>query len=384
MRQDATFAVMTATEKPPYLLLDTEFLREKTYYSKLCLIQISAPGFIEPTIIDPLDPDTNLQPLYDMLFDPEIVKVLHSGYQDLEIIYHLTGKVPAPVFDTQVAASVLGYGEQVSYAALVKDICNITISKSQQFTDWSLRPLLPEQIDYALGDVIYLDQIYHTVKEQLKERERESWIAEDHQTLENPQTYNADPHRVYEKIKMRSDKPQNLGVLREIAAWREEEARRKNLPKGFILRDETLMEIAMTMPKDGKALERVRGFPNTQISKTMGKAMLKAVADIKAADPDTLPRRAGTRTFPSSKAGALEMLRLMLKIAAAQHDITPRRIADNDELQEIAIKGRNADVPALQGWRFEIFGQYVLDLIDGKTGLFLKDGEVVVQPCQPD
>jgi ribonuclease D len=363
------------TKKPDYLLLDTEFVREKTYFSKLCLVQVSGPG-IEPTIIDPLDPDTDMEPLLDALNDPDVVKVLHSAYQDLEIFYHLTGKVPTPIFDTQVAASVLGYGEQVSYAGLCKSICNVEISKSQQFTDWSLRPLSQAQIDYALGDVIYLKDIYLHLRDELKTRGRDSWIEEDIAKLSNPDNYHVYPEKSWERIKMRSDKPRHLGVLREVAAWREEEAMRRNLPKNFVMRDDTVMEIAMTMPKDGKALERVRGFQSSQINKPMGQAMLKAVEKIQNADPDTLPKRPRKKSFPPAKAGALEILKLLLKIKAAESDITPRRIADTDDLQEIVLKGEKADVPAMKGWRYDVFGQYCVDLMEGRIGLSLKDGNV--------
>jgi ribonuclease D len=363
------------TKKPKYLLLDTEFVREKTYFSKLCLVQVSGPG-IEPTIIDPLEPTTEMEPLLDALNDPDVVKVLHSAYQDLEIFYHLTGKVPSPIFDTQVAASVLGYGEQVSYANLCKAICNVEISKAQQFTDWSKRPLSQAQIDYALGDVIYLKDIYLRLKEQLAERGREEWIAEDIARLSNPDTYHVHKDKVWEKIKMRSDKPRHLGVLKEIAGWREGEAIRRDMPKNFIMRDDTVMEIAMTMPKDKTALERVRGFQASQVNKPMGKAMLDAVHKIINADPDTLPKRKKKKSFPPQKGGILEMLKLLLKIEAAQNDMTPRRIADNDDLQEIALKGEKADVPAMRGWRYDIFGSKCVDLMEGRVGLSLKDGEI--------
>lgn len=368
-------------KKPEYILVDTEFVREKTYFSKLCLIQISGPG-IEPQIIDPLAEGTDLDPLIEALKDRDVVKVFHAGYQDLEIFYHLIGEVPAPIFDTQIAASVLGYGDQVSYATLVKDICGVEISKSHQFTDWSLRPLSQAQIDYALGDVIYLDQIYHTLKQRLHERGREAWIEEDIAWLGNPETYRHDPQDAWERIKIRSDKPKHLGVLREIAAWREEQAMKRNLPRNFVLRDEPLMEIAMTMPKTPEALARVRGFPADHAKKPMGMAMLEAVHKIAEADPDTLPRKDRTKPFPPSKAGVLEMLRMLLKIEAAQHDITPKRLADSDDLQEIALHGDKAKVPAMEDWRFEIFGKKALDLMHGKAGLIIKNGQILISPLK--
>lgn len=369
------------SKKPEYLLVDTEFVREKTYFSKLCLIQIAGPG-IEPQIIDPLDKDTDLTPLIDALNDPDVVKVFHAGYQDLEIFYHLTGKVPYPIFDTQVAASVLGYGDQVSYAVLARDICGVEISKSHQFTDWSLRPLSKAQTEYALGDVIYLDKIYHTLKERLKERGRESWITEDIEWLSNPDTYHNHPHDAWERIKIRSDKPKHLGVLREIAAWREEQAIKRNLPRNFIIRDEPLMEIAMTMPKNPEALARVRGFPSDHAKKPMGKVMLEAVQKVSDADPKTLPRRQRGKPFPPSKAGVLEILRMLLKIEAAQNDITPKRLADADALQEIALHGDKADVPAMKDWRYDIFGSKALDIMHGKAGLSIKNGQIDISPLK--
>lgn len=363
--------------KPDYILIDTEFVREKTYFSKLCLIQVAGPG-IEPHYIDPLAPDVDLQPLYDMLFDPDIIKVLHSGYQDLEIFYHLTGKVPAPIFDTQVAASVLGYGDQVSYATLVKDVCGIEVSKSHQFSDWAARPLTKAQIDYALGDVIYLDQVYHKMVEELDRRGRRSWVGDDLATLQDPNTYAVDPMRAWEKIKIKSDKPKHLGALQQLAAWREEKAMRKDMPKSFILRDDTLVEIAMTAPKDEKALARVRGFPESQVKRDMGQAFLDIVKRMAQATPDDLPSRTRKKPLPASKAGIIEILKLLLKIKSAEHDITPKRIADQDELEEIIFHGEKADVPAMRGWRYDIFGSLCVGLMEGKVGLFLKDGKIKI------
>lgn len=368
--------------KPDYILIDTEFVREKTYFSKLCLIQASGPG-IDPYYIDPLDENTDMEPLFDMLFDPEIIKVLHSGYQDLEIFYHLTGKVPAPIFDTQVAASVLGYGDQVSYANLVKDVSGVEISKSQQFTDWSIRPLSQAQIDYALGDVIYLDAVYHKMVEELDKRGRRSWVGDDLATLQDPNTYAIQSDKMWEKIKMRSDKPKHLGALQALAAWREEKAAKRDLPRGFIAKDDTLMEIAMTAPKDAKALSRVRGFPASQVDKDMGRAFLDIVKRISKTDPKDLPRRNKKKPLPASKAGALEILRLFLKITAAEHDITPKRIADKDDLDQIVMQGHKADVAAMRGWRYEIFGSKCVALMDGRLGLSIKDGKIHIgDVCQ--
>jgi ribonuclease D len=270
----------------------------------------------------------------------------------------------------------LGYGEQVSYANLVKDICNVEISKSQQFTDWSIRPLSQAQIDYALGDVIYLDKIYHVLRDRLIERGRDNWVMEDFERLANPDTYAPNPMQVYEKIKMRSDKPKHLGILREVAAWREGEAMRRDMPKNFVARDDTLMEIAMTMPSDKNALKRVRGFPVSQLDRPFGKAMLDAVHKVQKMDVNDLPKRKKKKSLPSSKMAILEMLRLLLKIEASQNDMTPNRIANKDELEAIAMHGDKADVPAMKGWRFDIFGSKCADLISGKAGIFIQDGKI--------
>lgn len=365
--------------KPEYILIDTEFVREKTYFSKLCLIQVSGPG-IEPHYIDPLDQNTNLAPLKEMLLDPDITKVLHSGYQDMEIFYKLLdGKVPAPIFDTQIAASVLGYGEQVSYANLVHDICGVEISKSQQFTDWSIRPLSQAQIDYALGDVIYLDKIYHELKQRLNDRNRAKWIIEDFDKMALPETYAPTPETMYERIKMRSSKPKHLGILKEIAAWREKEAMRRDLPRNYVVRDDTLMEIAMTMPKDKTALARVRGFPSSQVDKPFGKAMLDAVKTVQSMDNDQLPKPKAKRSFPNGKMPILEIIRLLLKIVAAENDLTPSRIADKDDLEQIALHGEQANVQAMQGWRYELFGSKCKNIMDGQVGIYLNNGKIEIK-----
>ena len=257
------------------------------------------------------------------------------------------------------------------------------ISKAQQFTDWSLRPLKQEQIDYALGDVIYLDTIYHELKKRLKDRNRDNWVTEDMKSMTDPNTFAVDPMRMWEKIKIRSDKPRHLGILREVAAIREEKAMERNMPRNFIVRDETLMEIAMTGPKDEKSLERVRGFPTGAIKKSLGREIIAAVKRINTADPKTLPKREKRKPFPADKAGVLEMLRLLMKIEAAHHDITPSRIATSDDLQLIAIKGAQAEVKAMTGWRYDIFGSKCVDLMEGRIGLSLKNGEIDISEIEP-
>lgn len=362
--------------KPAFLALDTEFLRERTYFPQLCLVQIAAPTG-DAIMLDPLVGD-DMSDLEDALFDPDVVKVFHAGRQDLEIFFKMFGRVPAPIFDTQIAAMALGYGESASYASLVADVCKHTIDKSQQFTDWSIRPLTAEQLAYAADDVLYLRTVYENFCERLDKTGRLDWIREEMQGLSDPSIYSVNPDEAWERIKIRSDKPHVLSVLRSLAAWRERDAQRRDIPKGRIFRDETLAEIAMTQPRDAKALARVRGFPADLAEKTLGQNILKAVEEGLSVAKEKMPRVERSRPFPQDLQPALEMLKMLLKIQAADNGVSARLVADTDDLQALALKGKDSGVHALHGWRNEVFGKHALDLMDGKLSLSLKDGEIVI------
>lgn len=360
--------------KPAFLALDTEFLRERTYYPQLCLVQVAAPEG-DAILLDPITGD-DMTDLEEALFDPDVVKVFHAGRQDLEIFVKLYGKVPTPIFDTQVAAMALGYGESVSYAALVADVCRHSIDKSQQFTDWSIRPLTAEQLAYAADDVLYLRQVYENFVVRLEKLGRREWILEEMANLSDASIYTADPERSWERIKIRSDKPPVLAVLRGLAAWREREAQRRDIPKGRIFKDETLAEIAMTQPRNSQALARVRGFPSDLAEKNLGQSVLKIVEECLAIPKEDMPRVERSKPFPPELQPVLEMLKMLLRIQSSESGISPRLVADSDDLQTLAIHGADAKVPCLVGWRRQVFGDPALELMSGTLSLSVKNGKI--------
>lgn len=358
------------------LYIDTEFLREKTYFSKLCLVQVNDETGIS-RYYDPLADDADLSQIYQQLQDPEILKVLHSGKQDLEIFYHQFGAVPGPIFDTQVAASLLGYGDQVSYAALVQKICGVELDKGHQFGDWSRRPLSEAQIKYALNDVVYLPEIYQKLSADLKEKGRETWLEEAQSGLSDPASYAITPDIMWQRVKIRSNKSKDMVVLQALAAWREERAVQKDLPRNFILKDETLAEIAMTRPKDAKALSRVRGLSDSQAKGWMGQAILDLLKKAAAIPQDQWPKAPRKKAFHADLNAALDMLRLLLKAKAAQAEIATTLIATTEDLKTFLQSPQDQTHPINCGWRFEIFGQYAKDLIEGRLVCTLEKGRVI-------
>lgn len=361
--------------KPAFLALDTEFLRERTYYPQLCLVQVAAPEG-DAILLDPIEGD-DLTDLEEALFDPDVVKVFHAGRQDLEIFVKLYGRVPAPIFDTQIAAMALGYGESVSYASLVADVCKHSIDKSQQFTDWSIRPLTAEQLAYAADDVLYLRQVYENFIARLDRLGRVEWIKEEMANLSDPAIYTPEPEKMWERIKIRSDKPPVLAVLRALAAWREREAQRRNIPKGRIFKDETLAEIALTQPRSAQALGRVRGFPTDLAEKTLGQNILKIVDEALSLPKEQMPKVERGKPFPPELQPVLEMLKMLLRIQSSETGISPRLVADSDDLQALAQYGDSANVACLQGWRREVFGDPALELMSGKLALSVKDKKIL-------
>ena len=358
----------------PFITIDTEFLRDKTYYSQLCLVQVAASG-IDAVAIDPLKPGMDLAPLLAILDDPAILKVFHAARQDIEIFYHLTGKIPAPLFDTQVAASVCGYGDQVGYYNLVQAICGASLDKGSQFTDWARRPLSDRQMFYALDDVTYLRDVYKHLVAELELRGRTEWVREEMAILMDPATYENVPDAAWERIKIRSDKPKVLAVLRAVASWREHEAQRRDIPRQRVIKDETLAEIALNMPANEIELGQVRNIGADMARGRTGQALLAAIAEGLAAPRDHGLTKERRRAVPADLTPVLEMLKMLLRIQCAEHGVAAKLVASADDLEALALDDA-AEIPAQHGWRLEVFGRAALAMKRGHLSLALKNNVI--------
>ena len=355
-----------------YITVDTEFLRERTYYPKLCLIQMAIPGDQENSavLIDPLEGNLDLSPLYKIFLDSNIVKVFHAARQDLEIFFHDKNIIPSPLFDTQLAAMVCGFGEQVGYETLVRSICKVNLDKSSRFTDWSLRPLSNNQQQYALADVTHLRQIYEYLKEQLKRNGRETWLEEELNILKNPETYITRPNEAWRRIKSRSNSSKFLGILATLAEFRETYAQKNNIPRNRVLKDDALMELASLKPKSFDDLNRSRLLLRDARKGKIAKGILDSV---KAAEDLKFEQVNYATKVPKSLNGnsALsDLLRVLLKAKSEELGVAAKLIANSSDLDSIASGERT--VPALFGWRHQIFGREALELCDGKVGLVLQ------------
>ncbi|KQY19296.1 MULTISPECIES: ribonuclease D [Rhizobium/Agrobacterium group] len=357
-----------------YLTIDTEFLRETTFWPQLCLIQMAGPDIA--VIVDPMAKDIDLAPFFALMANTDVVKVFHAARQDIEIIYNLGKLIPHPIFDTQVAAMVCGFGDSVSYDQLVSRIKNVHIDKSSRFTDWSRRPLSEKQLDYALADVTHLRDVYLHLKAELEREGRSLWLTEEMAILEAKETYDIHPDDAWQRLKMRLKKPIELAVLQKVAAWREREARNRNVPRGRILKDDGLYEIAQQQPKDVEALSRLRTIPKGWERSAAGTAILEAVnaaLELPKADMPKLPRQ---NQAPEGAQAAGEMLKVLLKLIAEKQGVAAKIIANSDDLERIASEGPKADVGALKGWRRELFGDTALKLINGEVALRFIDRKI--------
>ena len=356
-----------------FIAVDTEFLRDQTYWPKLCLVQVAGPTSV--AAIDPLAPGIDLNPLYELMQDPNLLKVFHAGRQDLEIFFHATGKVPAPIFDTQVAAMVCGFGESASYESLVSKLAKAAVDKSSRFTDWAYRPLTERQLIYALDDVIHLRTVYVKLREQLEKTGRETWLEGDMAVLSDPAIYRLDPAESWRRVKMRNPKPRTLAALHAIAAWREMEAQKRDIPRGRILRDEALIELATHMPTTAAQLGRTRGLPGGFADGKWGAAVLEAIERVMAMPPDTLPKPEVQPEPPGNLGSTVELLKVLLKYKAEKNGVAAKLLATTDELERIA-----AGQEHLSGWRQELFGVDAEALRDGKLMLGLERGRVKIFP----
>ena len=374
-------AFFTAHAETEFVTVDTEFMRERTYWPKVCLVQLGGPN--DTVAVDPLAKGIDLKPMLDLLANPKIMKVFHAARQDVEIFFNLTGQVPAPMFDTQVAAMVCGFGDSASYETLAGQLANAKIDKSSRFTDWAYRPLSEKQIEYALGDVSHLRKVYVKLRDQLKESNRAEWVTEEMATLTDPATYKVEPMEIWRRFKWRADKPRLRAILRELAAWRELEAQRLNVPRNRVVRDEALMEIAHHPPSTAHDLARIRGLSTGFSESRQGTDVLAAVARASALPPDQCPPGEKRRILPPGLGPVMDLLKVLLKQVSEEHGVAPKLIATTDELEEIAADD-NADVHALRGWRKELFGHLALELKSGKLALSVKGNKIAVLLQPPE
>ena len=364
--------------KHPFVTVDTEFLRETTFWPKVCVIQLASPH--EAAAIDALAEGLDLTPFFELMADERVVKVFHAARQDLEIVWRLARLIPAPLFDTQVAAMVCGFGDQVSYVELVKAISKESLDKSSRFTDWSKRPLSAAQIEYAIADVTHLRQIYMHLRARLERSNRLDWLADEMRTLTTPETYEQNPENAWERLRHRVRKPRDLAVLMELAAWRESEAQGRDVPRSRVLKDDMLIEIALAAPRTQEALGNLRAFPRGLERSRSGADIVAAVERALARDPATLPRIEREKRGSSSGA-TVELLKVLLRQVAEETGVATKMIATVEDLEAIAGDDA-ADVPALSGWRRTIFGDKALLLKAGRLALAVEKGKVVTLDWQ--
>lgn len=361
-----------ALRAQPFVAVDTEFMREKTYWPILCLIQAAAEG--EEAIIDPLADNIDLSPFLEILSDKKIVKVFHAARQDLEIFYKLLGEVPAPLFDTQIAAMACGFGDQIGYEPLMRTLLKAKIDKGSRFTDWARRPLTDAQLSYALSDVTHLREAYPILAESLEKRERKHWVEEEMEALNQGDLYHVKPEQAWKRLKLKGVRPKEMGVVMKLAEWREREAQTKDTPRSRILKDESIFELARLQPKDAKALGRARSIPSGFERSRAGGAILETIKQGAAVPREELPR-VDRPEREKAPADVVELLKVLLKRQCEAFHVAPKLIASSADLEAIALDDE-ADVAALSGWRREIFGEPALRLKRGEIALKLKKGAV--------
>ncbi|MEM1300019.1 MAG: ribonuclease D [Pseudomonadota bacterium] len=363
----------------PYVTIDTEFLRERTYWSQLCLVQMARPGDHErdAVLIDPLADGMDLSPLYALMANEAVVKVFHAARQDVEIFWHQGKVMPTPLFDTQVAAMVCGHGEQVGYETLVRKVANAQIDKSSRFTDWSRRPLSAKQLSYALADVTHLRAIYEKLSEQIEKSNRSHWVKEEMGVLTDPATYDLSPENAWRRVKARAQSPKLLAIVRELAAWRERMAQERDVPRGRIIKDDALMEIVAAQPKTPEELGRLRLVQREARKPEISEQIIAAVAEGLACPKEGRPI---VEVPPRRKEGSqaiADLLKVFLKARAEEIGVAPKLIAPSADLEALAGE-EDPDLPALKGWRREVFGEEALRIKSGALGLVAKPGGVRV------
>ena len=362
----ALAALCGRLRQEPWITIDTEFMRERTYYPELCVVQLA--GQTEVAIVDAQAPGMDLAPLGALLSDTNVLKVFHAARQDVEIFLQLYGTVPTPLFDTQVAAMVAGFGDQVGYDALVQALTGSTIDKAHRFSDWAARPLSPSQVTYAAADVTHLRTVYERLRTRLEQDNRAAWVAQEMAILDDPATYRADPETMWERLRPRTNNRRLLGLLRATAAWREREAQRIDIPRQRLLKDESLLEIAATAPTTPEALARVRGVSRGFSEGRSGLGLLAALSEAAALPEDALPAVPRSRDSARPSHALVALLRVLLAAKSEEHDVAPKLLASSEDLDRLATED-TPDIPALNGWRRDVFGADALALKDGQITL---------------
>jgi len=367
----------------PFVTVDTEFMRERTYWPELCVVQLG--GERDTAVVDALAPGIDLSPLGALLADEEVVKVFHACRQDVEIFLLRFGMTPRPMFDTQVAAMVAGFGDQASYDSLARALANASIDKAHRFSDWSARPLSPAQVAYAAADVTHLRRIYAALRERLGREGRLDWVAEEMGALTEPATYGTEPDSAWERLRPRTTNRRFLGTLRAVAAWREREAQRVNIPRQRLLRDESLLEVAATSPAEAGALARVRGVTEGFARGKSGVSLLAAIEEARALPDEDLPEAPRDRPGPPASPALVALLKVLLAAKAEEHQVAPKLLAGSEELERLAAEAPD-DLPCLLGWRRRVFGADALALRSGALALGVEGRRVrLIRPgAAPD
>lgn len=358
----------------PFVTVDTEFLRETTFWPKLCVVQLASAD--EAVVVDAVAEGIDLKPFFELMANEQVLKVFHAGRQDIEIVWHLAGIIPHPVFDTQVAAMVLGHGDSISYDQLVQRLTGVVLDKSLRFTDWSRRPLSSAQIAYAEADVTHLRDVFRKLDADLHKRGRADWVGEEMAVLTSPETYRQEPERAWERLRARARKPKDLAVLMEVAAWREREAQSRDMPRSRILKDDVIGEIASQHPTSAEKLGHLRSIPKGFERSRAGEQIVEAVQTGLARDPKTLPRIERDRQLSNGASATVELLKVLLRMTSEQHGVAAKVIATVDDLERIAAEDA-PDVQTLHGWRRELFGEQALALKAGRLALAMQRGRVI-------
>ncbi|MDN2584239.1 ribonuclease D [Aquibium sp. ELW1220] len=373
---DELASVVSELSKSGFVTVDTEFIRETTFWPELCLIQMAAPGVT--ALVDPLAPGMDLGPFFELMANETVTKVFHAARQDIEIIFNRGQLIPHPVFDTQVAAMVCGFGDSVSYEQLVQRLSGGQIDKSSRFTDWRQRPLTDKQLTYALADVTHLIEVYEKLKAQIDTEGRADWLTEEMEILTARRTYDPHPEDAWKRLKMRMRKPQELAVLQAVATWREFEARERNVPRGRVIKDDAIYEVAQQQPRDAAALARLRTIPKGWERSGQATGLIAAVNAALAIPKDQMPRLPQQLHSPEGSAAAAELLKVLLKLVSDEQNVAAKMLASSDDIERIAAEGEKAAVPALQGWRREVFGEKALMLVEGRLALKFDERKVSV------